>query len=76
MTNAVDAQASLKATLKDEIICMYQDVADNPEAESPFYHGRAAAEPFGYAPEWLDRAPAGGVASPSGVARHWQALVV
>ena len=67
MTNAVDAQASLEATLKDEIVRMYQDVADNPEGEFHFYHGRKAAELFGYALEWLDRAPPGAVSSFAGV---------
>ena len=56
MTDAVDAQESLEAVLKDEIIRMYQDVADRPEAEYHFYHGREAAELFGYDPAWLDRA--------------------
>lgn len=46
---------------------MYQEVADNPSAEFHFYHGREAAEQFGYDPEWLDRAPAGSVASFAGV---------
>jgi SAM-dependent methyltransferase len=67
MTDAVDAQASLEATLKNEIVRMYQDVADNPEGEFHFYHGREAAELFGYAPEWLDRAPPGAVSSFAGV---------
>lgn len=67
MTDAADAQASLEAVLKDEIIRMYQDVADNPEAEFHFFHGREAAELFGYAPEWLDRAPPGAVESFAGV---------
>jgi SAM-dependent methyltransferase len=67
MTDAVDAQASLEATLKDEIVRMYQDVADNPEAEFHFYHGREAAELFGYTQEWLDGAPPGAVASFAGV---------
>lgn len=67
MTDAAEAQASLEAVLKDEIIHMYQEVADNPEAEFHFFHGRTAAELFGYEPEWLDRAPAGAVASFAGV---------
>jgi ubiquinone/menaquinone biosynthesis C-methylase UbiE len=46
---------------------MYQEVADKPDAEFHFYHGREAAEMFGYDPEWLDRAPAGAVASFAGV---------
>lgn len=32
---------------------MYQEVADKPEGTFHFYHGREAAELFGYAPEWL-----------------------
>ena len=67
MTDAADAQASLEAVLKDEIIRMYQDVADNPEGDFHFYHGREAAEMFGYDPTWLDRAPEGSVASFAGV---------
>ncbi len=67
MTDAVDAQASLEAVLKDEIIRMYQEVADQPDGEFHFFHGREAAEMFGYAPEWLDRAPAGAVESFAGV---------
>jgi hypothetical protein len=59
MMDAADAQAPLEAVLKDEIIRMYEEVADNPEGEFHFYHGREAAERFGYAPEWLDRAPPG-----------------
>jgi ubiquinone/menaquinone biosynthesis C-methylase UbiE len=46
---------------------MYQEVADHPEGEFHFYHGREAAELFGYAAEWLDRAPASAVASFAGV---------
>jgi len=67
MTDAVTAQESLEAVLKDEIIRMYQDVADNPQGEYHFFHGREAAELFGYDPAWLDRAPAGAVASFAGV---------
>ena len=67
MTNAADAQASLEAVLKDEIIKMYQEVADNPAGDFHFYHGREAAEMFGYDPAWLDRAPEGSVASFAGV---------
>lgn len=67
MTDPVTAQESLEAVLKDEIIRMYQDVAENPQAEYHFYHGREAAELFGYDKAWLDRAPAGAVASFAGV---------
>jgi len=67
MTDAADAQASLEAVLKDEIIRMYEEVADDPSAEFHFYHGRQAAELFGYEAEWLDRAPQGAVNSFAGV---------
>jgi SAM-dependent methyltransferase len=67
MSDAVDTQASLEAALKDEIVRMYQEVAENPGAEFHFFHGREAAERFGYASEWLERAPAGAVASFAGV---------
>lgn len=67
MSNAVDVQASLEAELKEEIIRMYEEVAENPDGEFHFYHGREAAERFGYDPEWLDKAPAGAVSSFAGV---------
>jgi arsenite methyltransferase len=67
MTEAVAMQESLEGVLKDEILRMYQEVADNPEQEFHFFHGRQAAELFEYEPAWLDRAPAGAVASFAGV---------
>ena len=67
MTIVADTQASLEADLKDEIIRMYQEVADHPDGEFHFFHGREAAELFGYAPQWLDRASPGAVASFAGV---------
>ena len=67
MTLAVDTQESLEAQLKDEIIRMYQEIAENPSGEFHFFHGREAAELFGYEAEWLDRAPAGAVESFAGV---------
>jgi SAM-dependent methyltransferase len=67
MTDVAETQASLEAVLKDEIIRMYQEVAENPRAEFHFFHGREAAERFDYAPEWLDRAPVAAVASFAGV---------
>jgi len=67
MTGLTNDQTSLEAALKDEIIRMYQEVADKPESTFHFYHGREAAELFGYATEWLDRAPSGAVASFAGV---------
>ena len=67
MTLAADTQESLEAQLKGEIIRMYQEIAENPSGEFHFFHGRDAAELFGYDPEWLDRAPAGAVESFAGV---------
>jgi arsenite methyltransferase len=58
---------SLESIIKDEVFRMYQEVADHPEGDFHFHHGREAAELFGYLPEWLDRAPAGAVASFAGV---------
>jgi arsenite methyltransferase len=67
VSDAASAQGSLEFVLKDEIVRMYQEVADNPKGEFHFFHGREAAELFAYAPEWLDRAPAGAVESFAGV---------
>jgi len=67
MTDPIAAQETLEAMLKDEIVRMYQDVADNPDGEFHFYHGRPAAELFEYDPAWLDRAPVSAVASFAGV---------
>jgi SAM-dependent methyltransferase len=67
MTLAADTQESLEADLKGEIIRMYQEIAENPDGEFHFFHGRDAAELFGYDPEWLDRAPTGAVDSFAGV---------
>jgi len=67
VTDAIESQASLEAVLKDEIINMYQEVADDPSKEFHFFHGREAAEMFGYDPQWLDQAPAGAVDSFAGV---------
>jgi arsenite methyltransferase len=67
MNQAVDAQASLEETLKGEIIKMYQEVVEHPEQEFHFFHGREAAELFGYPTDWLDRAPKGAVDSFAGV---------
>jgi SAM-dependent methyltransferase len=62
-----DTQASLESVIKGEVLRMYQEVPDKPDAEFHFYHGREAAEMFGYDPEWLERAPSGAVASFAGV---------
>src|SRR5215831_8774544 len=62
-----DEQAPLEGVIKGEVLRMYQEVAEHPESEFHFYHGRQAAEMFGYEREWLDRAPPGAVASFAGV---------
>jgi SAM-dependent methyltransferase len=61
------SEPSVEATLKDAILDMYEEIAERPEGEFHFFHGREAAELFGYEAEWLDRAPAGAVASFAGV---------
>jgi len=66
-TDAADAQAPLEAVLKDEILRMYQEVAEDPDAEFHFFHGREAAEMFDYPAELLDTAPEGAVRSFAGV---------
>jgi arsenite methyltransferase len=67
LVDAIEAQESLEGVLKDEIIRMYQEVADSPESEFHFFHGREAAELFGYDPAVLDGAPASAVDSFAGV---------
>ena len=62
-----EQQASLEATLQDEILRMYEEIVEQPDNEFHFFHGRKAAELFGYEPEWLERAPEGAVASFAGV---------
>jgi SAM-dependent methyltransferase len=64
---AADAQSSLEAALKGEILRMYEEVAEKPDGSFHFFHGREAAELFEYDPELLDRAPTGAVASFAGV---------
>lgn len=53
-TSLADAQESLESVIKGEVLRMYEEVADHPESEFHFYHGREAAEIFGYRREWLD----------------------
>src|SRR2546426_6407015 len=62
-----EEQGSLEGVIKGEVLRMYQEVAEHPEGEFHFYHGRQAAEMFGYERAWLDRAPPGAVASFAGV---------
>jgi arsenite methyltransferase len=67
MTDSTELSSTLEGLLKDEILRMYQDVADKPDSEFHFFHGREAAEMFEYDPAWLDRAPEGAVQSFAGV---------
>jgi SAM-dependent methyltransferase len=67
MYAAADAQASLEAALKGEILRMYEEVAEQPDGDFHFFHGREAAEMFDYDRELLDRAPSSAVASFAGV---------
>ena len=49
MTDAIqlaDAQAPLEGVIKGEVLRMYQEVADNPDQEFHFFHGREGAEMF------------------------------
>ena len=66
-TSTAETQASLEASLKGEILRMYEEVAEQPEGDFHFFHGRTAAELFEYDPEWLERAPESAVASFAGV---------
>ena len=62
-----EATTPLEGVIQDEVLRMYQEVATQPRGEFHFYHGRPAAEMFGYRAEWLNRAPDGAVASFAGV---------
>src|SRR5438876_191695 len=62
-----DVEAPLESVIKGEVLRMYQEVAQNPQGEFHFYHGRPAAEMLGYATEWLGCAPRAAVASFAGV---------
>jgi SAM-dependent methyltransferase len=66
-STAADAQASLEAALKGEILRMYEEVAEQPDGDFHFFHGREAAEMFDYDRALLDRAPPSAVASFAGV---------
>src|SRR2546425_181029 len=62
-----EEQAPLEGVIKGEVLRMYQEVAEHPEGEFHFHHGRRAAEMFGYAADWLDRAPGGAGARDAGL---------
>ncbi len=59
--------AALEEVLSGEILRMYQEIVEDPAAEFHFFHGREAAERFGYDPAELDTVPAGALASFAGV---------
>ena len=67
LSTTADVQASLEASLKGEILRMYEEVAEQPEGDFHFFHGRQAAELFEYEPEWLEQAPESAVSSFAGV---------
>jgi SAM-dependent methyltransferase len=67
MTDTLDTQAPVEQLLEGEIVRMYREVLEHPEGEFHFFHGREAAEMFGYRKEDLDRAAPGAVASFAGV---------
>jgi hypothetical protein len=50
VADSADSQAALESVLKDERVKQYQQVADSPEDEFHFIHGREGAKIFGYDP--------------------------
>jgi SAM-dependent methyltransferase len=42
-TPQAEDQAPLEATIKGEVLRLYQEVADHPDGEFHFFHGRTAA---------------------------------
>ncbi|NIM50883.1 MAG: methyltransferase domain-containing protein [Gemmatimonadales bacterium] len=60
-------QETLEGVIKDEVLRMYEEVANSPEGEFHFYHGLTAAQLFDYDEAWLERAPEGAVQSFAGV---------
>ncbi len=66
-TPTTSSEPSLESVIKDEVLRMYQDVATSPDQDFHFYHGRIAAEMFGYDQAWLREAPEGAVESFAGV---------
>jgi len=61
------ASPDLESLLREEVLRMYQEVADDPDGSFHFHHGRPAADRFAYAPERLDQVAEGAVASFAGV---------
>jgi SAM-dependent methyltransferase len=67
LQESVDRRGELEASLKAEVLRMYEEVAERPESEFHFFHGREALARFDYPTEALDRVPGGAVASFAGV---------
>lgn len=40
---ALESREQLEAVIKDEVFRMYQEVAEHPEGDFHFFHGREAA---------------------------------
>lgn len=69
-------EPAMEELLQQEIFRLYGEIAEHPDGEYHFYHGREAAELFGYDPELLDAAPEGAVASFAGVGNpHLRAAI-
>ena len=67
---------SLEDVLQAEIFRLYDEIADNPDGEFHFFHGRQAADLFEYDPADLDAAPEGSVSSFAGVGNpHLRAAI-
>lgn len=66
-TQSIDAADSLESVIKGEVLRMYHEVAQRPDQQFHFFHGREAAEMLGYRLEWLDSAPARAIQSFAGV---------
>ena len=67
LQESADRQGTLETALETEVLRMYREVAERPETDFHFFHGREAVERFDYDPGDLDRAPEGAVASFAGV---------
>jgi SAM-dependent methyltransferase len=67
LQESADRQGTLETALETEVLRMYREVAERPEMDFHFFHGREAVERFDYDPGDLDRAPEGAVASFAGV---------
>ena len=76
LQESVDRQGALEATLKAEVLRMYDEVAERPESEFHFFHGREALERFDYDPAALAGVPEGAAASFAGVGNpHLRAAI-